>query len=859
MKVFRSKFAVLALGLCLAACSRRAEKTALKDAPLVLGPINQDAVISVEPKTLTALRESLKFESELNTASYLRFAEDLNALGTQTQSEELDRFSKELFQAYRSRFKKETPLSESLYAQALLGEAQPEVKKEVDILAKDLRGATLILDKILEKSKSQFSWPRSYKNFSQVVVTADAYLKWLNENLAKEGLKNEVLQPIGAAINKEYQEYRPKVIDGANRLERTETLRQAVAALRSTISNLGIEADGEVGAQLAKAKHLVNSLEEMETSHDALVLIIYLWKMVPEEDRKAVFYKASPEIYNFLADRGDYSLDCLQQDICLNPILELARQFAIYPKIEEYGIDKLRDQIDTAARKYIISAILQQAAAFGPRVPDFAKKQLYAQAGKYQDLVATIRNDFAGFAAAALQNWEKKEFPVNMRGLDPSRIRVKIMGKGKNQVALKNPTETGIESGAEVLGASISAAQYYLPTEKFELRAALVEPLVKMFAVSGFTKIDGTQFPSFLLPLDGKKTEVFKIRELLEGTTSFAVPDAFVASKNFVMNRDLAKPNASVSAQAELLRGISKEIAMLRDWNESTFDSSLSNIPVEELVKGIPKGAVNLSAFPKEILFTISVATAGSILQNVIRDLSPAFLFLPDGNLIWGKDYKQIGDGPANLSAVAGLVNIENGKRGSVVKTADVARYVLALDEFLRATDGIEQTKSKQLRKVDGKGKSVLDKLTEARRYLKLMQMALVNYLVFVAQDKDGGFHGQFTLEGKNLKPEGTRSLEDQVLAIRALTATAKSLELPPFLWSALDCYYFLNRNMWNSGTQFYSARVDEKGQRSGQPNVLEITATLRSLNELSDIMDMEVKEQWDRISKPWQEALESL
>lgn len=846
--------------LCLSlgtACTRTAEKTKLQDAKLELGPINQDAEIDLKERATVDMKSALKLEAELSTPAFLRLAEDLSWIAQDQNSESIDKLSSDLFRNYRSRLERKIKLSESLYAQALVGEAEPDALKEVDILSKNLDLAAAEVEKLLLLSQENFSWPRSFKNFQEVIPAADAYLAYLNGGFRKIGMKNEVAKPVAAAINNKFKNYRPKIVKAAQRLDGARTFKETMSILNGTIRELGLDVDGEIGTQLRKGNQLVQSLDTMSTAQDTLVLIIFLWKMVPAQERKAVFYKSAPEIYDFLAERGEVSLECLQQSFCLNPILELAKHFAIYPKIEEYGIGTIRTKIDQAARQYLVKKILSEAVAIGPRLPLLIRKELMKEAATYQKLVRNIQQNFGGFAQKAVSQWEKKEFPVAMRGLDPDRLRVKLSGSTSLQLALLNPGKAGTETGAETLGMSMATAHHYLPTDPLQLRAALLEPILKVLAVSGFRKAGGKQFPSMLFPLDGKKEEILNIRDLLAGKTSFAVPDKFVANENFILNRDLAKPNVSVAAQAELIRGISKQIAMVKDWEKTAFDDSLSKFQVEDLVKEIPVGAVGISAFPKDIIFTISIATAGAILQNIVLDLSPAFLMLPDGRLIWGKEYEEIGKGPENTSAIAGLVNIENGKKGKIVKTADIARYILALDEFQRATEGLEKTASKQLQKVNSKGKTLVEQLVEVRGYMRLMQAALSNYLVIIAQDKDGGFYGQSTLDGKILKPEGPRYLEDQALAVRALVASSYTLQLPPFLWAAMDSYYFTNRSLWDKEKQFYANSVSAEGIKSGKPNLLEIVSTLRSFHELAPSMETDVRAQWDRIALPWQKALE--
>src|SRR5690606_338939 len=138
-------------------------------------------------------------------------------------------------------------------------------------------------------------------------------------------------------------------------------------------------------------------------------------------------------------------------------------------------------------------------------------------------------------------------------------VKIDIGGRSKVKLNLANSKNGEFTTGAETLGASLAVAHTFLPEEKSQLvRARLLEPLLKLLAITGFRQAGGSIFPSLLFPLDGKRDEVFNIKDLLKGKTSFAVPDTVkVPSGGMIMKRKGQTADASAEAQAELLRGIS--------------------------------------------------------------------------------------------------------------------------------------------------------------------------------------------------------------------------------------------------------------------------------------------------------------
>ncbi|MGZ6466425.1 MAG: hypothetical protein ACXWQJ_04015 [Bdellovibrionota bacterium] len=844
--------------LTIVSCSRRAENKPLPGmVPVIFGPKNEDVEVNFEaPKRqLVAENGITKEQGEMNSADYFRLVDDLNSLATTTQDPKLHKLAEEMYGAfYKSGNTYTTNSFNRFYVEAILGQAQAPAQKQLSIIARDISLAKQKLTILLNDSAATYPWPREFSDLNQAVTAADAYVSWLMKAIPRLGLSEELMRPVTAAIRAEYSRYRPGFAQMAVSLEKADSFAQAVKSVKVALAKFDVKLPEEQAALVTKADKLVVSLDEMETSQDALTLLIDVWRLVPENSREAVFKPVVPELYDYFSDKSDLSLSCLAAKFCINPVLELSKRVGILPKLTEFGVSKIHDQVAAAAKEFLIKSVRSEAASLIPQIPVQARSHIVTEAEKYQALIAGIQSDFAGFGRSHARNWGAKEFTQELRGMEAGRVSVKIGGAGNISVQPLADITNRVTTGSETLGLSLSLSHEFLPKQgSTRLRPALVEPILKLLAIGGFPQLSGKYFPPQLLALDGKPDEMFKIDELLKGTTSFAVPDTFTGNPDFFMDRTKAKRSASVGAQAELLRGLARQIRFHRDWEKNIFDDELSTIQVEDIAPEIPKGAVEMSFFPKELIFALALGDSAAILQNMIRPSSTAFLVMPDGELMWGDRYKEIADG--KLSAVAGLVSIENGIRGKTVRTGEIARYILALSEFLDATEGIEQTKASPLLATDSDGKRILDELNDGRRYMRLLQMGLTNFLVSQAQQKDGSMISTFSLEGGHLsKVDGALSLEDQALAIRALNASARSLELPIFRWAALDTYYAMNKKFWDPNRQFYTASV---GGRARALSLREVTLTLLAGNELAPHMKAASQAQWEKISGPWITAIE--
>ncbi|MCO5143987.1 MAG: hypothetical protein M9962_12930 [Oligoflexia bacterium] len=847
-------FSVLATG---SSCSRKVENKPLVDAPLVIGPVKKDTDLKLNPKTSKELKEMMSFSGTIPSQDFFRLVENIDEISKFERNDKLHKWSEDLLDAYYaspSNINKVT-FANSLFIDALIGEGAPIAEKELRGIAKDIKEGTKKLTALLEKSRSSFPFPKNLKSLDQGIDVADDYVRWLGKEIPKLGLSKEISRPAIGAIQGEYKKYRPSLVELANGLDRAKTLRSAVAAVNKLLVKFKIKLSGEQGRLLGAANEIGGLLEVMQSSQEALTVIIKVWKMVPASERKQVFASV-PDIYDFLQDKSDTSLDCLEKGFCglVNPILEIARNVAILPKISEYGVAKIGAQVNSAGVEYIQASILEEAPNILRDAPLLIRDEVKKEAAGYASMVAQIQKDIPKFIRTRVDAWAKKNLNRSIYAIEAGDIKFKIEKNGKFSISPNLKRIKDFDTNAQTLGTSMSVRSRFIEgSDSQSNQAKILGPILKLFAISGYTQPSGKPFPSLMVSSDGDSKKVFDIKKLLSDTVPYFVPDTAMIHPGYVFDRKKVKLNSSVVSQAELLRGISSQIKLLRDWEKNEFDSALGNVPIEEVIKEIPAGSVGINLFPKDILFALSVGSAGAILQNIILENSPAFLVLSKDELLWGNDYKKIGEG--KVSTVAGLVDIVDGKRTNLVHTKDIARFILALDAFLEASEGIENSQSGPLLEKNSEGLTVLEQLVDARKYLRLFMLGLTNFLVDVAKDKkEGGFYSTFDLSLGLARTSDQKDLQTQALAIRAILASSKQLDLEIFHWTALDGYYYLNKKMWDSELQFYK-RTDGS-ENSEKPNLTEISEMIRAGNELSEIMDTDSRNQWTRIARPWHEML---
>ncbi|MEC9281117.1 MAG: hypothetical protein VX642_00290 [Bdellovibrionota bacterium] len=268
--------------------------------------------------------------------------------------------------------------------------------------------------------------------------------------------------------------------------------------------------------------------------------------------------------------------------------------------------------------------------------------------------------------------------------------------------------------------------------------------------------------------------------------------------------------NFSVSNQASLLQSGRYLMEILADYEESPLDFKLHNLDYE-----------GVAFFPKESLLELGLGLASVVLRNLHKD----------GLLLFDIDRNKLEITEENKSTIASkvtsaaLVSFVDGKRDSVVNAAEMARYMLALSEFIQTSERIGLARSNTMIYLNPEtGEGTLMELRKATDLLRKLYIGMANFISSRMRDSDYLYFDHYKLKAG--KAFGKKSLETQLLVDRALLKANEMWGAEVFVWSALDNYYQLNHKFLDTKFGYY--RFGKKWP----PYLLALS--YRYLNELS-------------------------
>jgi hypothetical protein len=550
-------------------------------------------------------------------------------------------------------------------------------------------------------------------------------------------------------------------------------------------------------------------------------------------------------------------------------------------------IDDVDDLVDAAANKYVLMELDKQIRAWGSMIEKAVGDKTV---GGLQGIQASLKNNDSFvkyFSDVALKQPLVGELFDNqtLNGVENSRVQLFVSNKEKFQTrAIK---DSHFQTGAETLGLALTTSALRIPEMKEYENIDPKDPRTykvifpqvnKMLAMIGFKDIYHKLVPSLHRLFYGNHPELdvfrydcndekLKTQEKLkaenpnsvtwrddcQGATDFnndtyAIPDELAMASPFVPQDGVYPKKASAVAQAELIRGAALMMNYFHDWKSQPdgYDEGMG----QEQYNGI-------RIFPRTAFVNLTLGLVTTPIRGFKKKNTPVRLFNLNGDEIedwvdkdiFSKDKKKPKPPELELREAV-IVDFSPGGLSSKVTAKDLASYMIAIDEFVKATNGIEQTKAGVVNPPDRKERDVLHAIQDGRKQLQQLVYGMATFLVNRMQADDGGFYHSYSLATHKPNTQEPRSLEDQAIVIQALLRTHNEWALHPTdddfsVLKSLEAYYFMNQNLWNDNNGFYVANEASKSVEV-EPQVY--MDTLLTIHQLLPFLPANSREQAKKI-----------
>ncbi|HVK60638.1 MAG TPA: hypothetical protein VM432_03765 [Bdellovibrionales bacterium] len=851
---------LVALLFVMTACAPNRTEREYKEARTDFSQGNADPELKMMVGGVDPTR--LSWTGEGNTAVVLRLARTMIELGQKTERKSLSSLGRRIGGKLYSNSElfTQTEFQNTIYVSAAIGETRKDSAATLSNADEMLDEQSTLTLNLLSSISSRFKWPARGASEKEVFDAAEefgvTFVKEANRRLDKR---------VSSGIEKEIKrQFFPVIRDVRDHLEsvlQENNVRRLIVGMRKLLETHDFDLSAETEAKLQQVDTIAAHVEALQTKYDALTVLVEIWRVLTPEERIASIQPKSPELYDYLVDKKDKELTCIADRECTSLFKVLQKRLGLYPAIEKYGIDNLKRDITAAILSGVKAEVRLQIADAIPKTASLLGERISKEMSALRGRVQSAQKNYGSFVRGIAKNYADKElardgYSSRIAGFETDRLNVDIR-PGRVELSSKD-SRSSVTSGAEAIGTSFgfAGANWMMGVNGKEVsfQKSVISQINKLLAIGGFEGESGGRFKSFAIAMNPSASQRhFYVRDFMQTKDVYFVPDRFRVGSDYTSTAaDSRRLDVSVKAQAELLRGLSAMIRFFRDWQEGPFEEGLAKVQLGKYITELPAGDIQQKLFPKETVFSLAVANAASILQNLTRQGSAVFLIDLKGRSKWSDEMKSTEE----IAVKAGIVDIIGGERADVVKSADIARFLIAVADFINAIEGIEKTKSPQLTKIREGGGRGVDSLIQARHDLRKLIVGLANFLSNEMQEKDGGLRSTFHRSSVTVDRTESRLLLDQALGMLALARAGEILDNEVYRGAARDVLVFMNTKLWNSDKGFYS--VNEIGDYE-EPSIGTIAQVLLAGEEIRPLLAPASQSQWDKIADPWYSAFDRL
>ena len=430
------------------------------------GPARTDGELPLDEVKMnsTPTAASVRWKGDIDTAAWYRASEDLGWLSRTLSIRQLGKFSFRMRRAVaNSSVAWDHTFSNSAYASAAIGETRDDTRKSIDeavamLTAQEPTIATLLLDR-----SQRHAWPTGEASLVTVVEHVEQFLiefvRDVERSSVDKAVKKQLVEELRINFGPRVQRIRTQVALAYN-LEKTYDF---VARIRAILKEEQVNLGPEINQQLDLAERLPREVERISNAKNALSVLVDFWLAASPETRIGKFKTMAPELYDFFNDQSAEDLDCIKTGCGL--FTRIKRALFILPKVEEYGVDKIRAQLSRAAEETIKSELEIQAVRYLPGLYKEIQTKITEELSRQKGNITKIATDYGSylrlvFNRVAIAKFGLKEKDL-ISGSDPNRIRVDIDFSGAGLIQAQRIGQNvrdGFHTGAATLGAGIAAA-----------------------------------------------------------------------------------------------------------------------------------------------------------------------------------------------------------------------------------------------------------------------------------------------------------------------------------------------------------------------------------------------------------------
>lgn len=696
----------------------------------------------------------------------------------------------------------------SVYLDLVFNQIRQKVSSGVKDSDKKIEADTQKVIELIRQSQKTSLTLTLESSLKEKLDTVQNFLDLLNTEVKKMKIMEEFKETFLKELKNQGDTLLADAVQFDEELVRADKLGDSLKIITAFLEKTSTQVSGEDQKNLELGWQLSSSLESMKDAKGGLQALAIVWTMLDEQQRVDYFKQANEDLYKFFNKKSAEDMRCMIEKNCRGLKNKIILNVGVYPAIEKFGLNNISQLIHQKSIHFITQKVNQVAYNVLSQIGETITDQVLAS-------VSEKRTDLGEF---------KDNLRVHLsKGLE----------KKFSSLKLKAPAVLLLDNQNSVLDFDYQTS--YIRNQIHSL--SMVTEKNKRLQIQ-FETIEGL----LNLPLFSQ-TPTSKEKVLQSDLTQILLkPQA----RQFLKSRSNTDGEVNLKQQSELLDTATAALNEFADWKKSSFDQEISKIKASEILTQFKSKELEQPFFPKKDLTALALSLASQMLR-LMQSTHSLLILVDNQNQIL--PVQSLSDAATGPIALATATDFKKGVRIPIAKASDLANFLNAMIRFYNATEEIEKTQSDTLIRQDSNGYSKLQELVEAKKDIRLLIIAVANFISNQLVQPNGLISQSIALN-ENFKPLEKYELLDQTRSVEALVRAYEVTAIDVYLWTAQDIYQSMNRLLYSEDMKFYQQNTEDEVQ-SGVDRT-KLLETYKNLLALKPYLGPDQKNQFEKIFSAW-------
>lgn len=465
--------------------------------------------------------------------------------------------------------------------------------------------------------------------------------------------------------------------------------------------------------------------------------------------------------------------------------------------------EKLLVQIDSAINKRLAQTIDQRLKEIYVRLPSILNSVILPVLAKndldwYHNFEEKIRIEADNELKSRIFI-DKDHYPALERDWLEWPMQKNLSAQKCTELK-KQKTEI-MKSGSAALASALKANLRYAETQqnfpiltdsKTDLFQFLFRLIDKNLAIGGYMQLDGSIASSLTKSIFSDSAPAFDVSIYEQEDSVYAIPSDISVSSDYSIDNTNIR-NVRVGDQARVLSAMSHMAKFFSGVEENIYDVEFAKMKY-----------LDFQIFPKSPFFEMSLGNASVVLRNLQRH---GFYLIDRKSKV--EYVKNIAKDKIGKNAVeVFLVDYDSSELSNFSYLSDLAKFSLAVNDFVIATKDIEKVNSSLVSIFDKNEQKNLKDIQAANLLGKKLSLGLNNFISSKLLAKDNSLFECYDVKQQKACKNKVNQADVYFEVILSLLKAYEAWNSKIYLLTAVDLYYYLNHHFLNEANFLYNKNI---------------------------------------------------